>query len=121
MLKLLGIEIPVNVVIGNGFSLPHWGYGVVIHPDTIIGNNVKIYQGITIGRADVYRKIEKSSFEKIIIEDNVIIGAGAKILSNKKCLTVKRGTIVGANAVITRSTGENEIWVCNPATLKKER
>jgi serine O-acetyltransferase len=50
-----------------------------------------------------------------VIEDDVIIGAGAVVLFSRGTLTVARGTIVGANAVLTRSTGENEIWAGVPA------
>lgn len=41
-IKLLGVDIPVSVVLGNNVRFPHNSVGTVIHPDTIIGNNVRI-------------------------------------------------------------------------------
>lgn len=115
LLKLLGVEIPVSVAIGPGFLLHHGGMGVVIHPKAVIGSRVGIYPGVTLGRADVYRPASQSAFEGIVIEDEVILGAGAKILCDQGILRVRRGTVVGANAVLTQSTGENEIWAGIPA------
>src|SRR3954462_6739532 len=79
-LKALGAEIPVSVAIGTGFLLHHGGVGVVIHPKTVIGNRVGIYPGVTLGRADVYRASGVSQFQGIVVEDDAILGAGAKIL-----------------------------------------
>lgn len=50
----------------------------------------------------------------IDIQDDVILCAGCKVLSKGK-LTIGKGTIIGANAVLTQSTGENEIWAGIPA------
>jgi serine O-acetyltransferase len=114
-LKILGIEIPRPVVIGNDFELAHGGFGVVIHPNSEIGDRVKIYPGVTLGRADVYREISLSRFESITIEDDVVLASGAKILCKEGNLRVRRGTVIGANSVLLESTGENEIWVGVPA------
>lgn len=115
-LKLLGIEIPLPVQIGEDFELAHGGFGVVIHPRTRIGNRVKIYPGVTIGRADVYLPFDRSGFEGIVVEDNVILSPGSKVLCREGTLFVRRGTVVGANAVLLSSTGENEIWAGVPAS-----
>jgi serine O-acetyltransferase len=115
-LKLLGSEIPLSVQIGEDLELAHGGFGVVIHPKTRIGDRVKIYTGVTLGRADVYLPFDRSSFEGIVIEDDVILSPGSKVLCREGTLRVKRGTVVGANAVLLNSTGENEIWAGIPAT-----
>ena len=47
ILKTFGIEIPRSVEIGENFYLVHGGFGVVIHPNTIIGDDVRIYPGVT--------------------------------------------------------------------------
>lgn len=120
-LKLLGAEIPVSVAIGPGFLLHHGGVGVVIHPKTVIGARVGIYPGVTLGRADVYRPASQSQFEGIVVEDDVILGSGAKILCEKGTLRVGRGTVVGANAVLLESTGENEMWAGVPAKKVGQR
>ena len=120
-MKLLGVEIPPSVTIGSDFELAHGGFGVVIHPNTTIGNRVKIYPGVTLGRADIYRPAVKSQFQGIIVEDDAILSPGAKVLCKQGVLRVGRGTVVGANAVLLQSTGENEIWAGIPAQLTGKR
>ena len=120
-LKALGAEIPVSVVIGPGFLLHHGGVGVVIHPKTTIGARVGIYPGVTLGRADIYRPIGESKFEGIVVDDDVILGVGAKILCENGILRIGRGTVVGANAVLLKSTGEDEIWAGMPARKVGQR
>lgn len=115
VLKLLGAEIPISVSVGEGFELAHGGFGVVLHSRTVIGRHVKIYPGVTIGRADIYRPANESQFESVVIEDHVILSPGAKVLCKAGVLVVRRGTVVGANAVLLESTGENEIWAGIPA------
>jgi serine O-acetyltransferase len=117
ILKILGIEIPRSVKIGNDLELAHGGFGLVIHPSTIIGDRVKIYPGVTLGRSDVHLPIEQSKFERIIVGNDVVLASGAKVLCREGILEVKRGTIIGANAVLNRSTRENEIWAGVPAKL----
>jgi serine O-acetyltransferase len=115
LLKLLGAEIPCSVPIGEGFELAHGGFGVVIHSKTIIGKRVKIYPGVGTGRADIHRPVSQSNFEGIVIEDDVILSPGAKVLCKEGILRVGRGSVIGANAVLLESTGENEIWAGIPA------
>jgi serine O-acetyltransferase len=115
LLKLLGVEIPRSVVIGSNFQLEHGGFGVVIHSKTLIGNQVKVYPGVTVGRADIYRSIDKSRFEGVVLEDQTILCPGSRVLAKDGVLRVGRGTVVGANAVLLESTGEWEIWAGVPA------
>jgi serine O-acetyltransferase len=114
-LKLLGVEIPRPVKIGVDFELVHGGFGVVIHPSSTIGNHVKIYPGVTLGRADIFRPATQSRFEGIEIQDDAILCPGAKILCKEGVLQVGRGSVIGANAVLLESTGVNEIWAGMPA------
>ncbi len=120
-LKLLGVEIPLSVPVGHDFELAHGGVGVVIHPRSVIGDRVKIYPGVTLGRADIYRPMGQSHFEGIVIEDDVILAPGAKILGKEGVLTVRRGCVVAANAVLLQSTGEGEVWVGIPARCSGKR
>lgn len=121
ILKLCGVEIPQTVRIGRDFELAHGGFGVVIHPNTVIGNNVKIYPGVTVGRADIYRPIGESEFEGVIVEDEVILAPGVKVLCKRGVLRVGRGTVVGANAVLLCTTNDNEIWAGVPARCLGKR
>jgi serine O-acetyltransferase len=115
LLKLMGAEIPRSVQIGADFVLVHGGFGVVIHPATVIGDRVKIYPGVTIGRADVHLPAQQSHFKGVIVGDDVLIAPGAKVLGKEGVLRLGRGTVVGANAVLLQSTDENEIWAGVPA------
>jgi serine O-acetyltransferase len=121
LLKILGVEIPKSVQIGEDFELAHGGFGVVIHPKTVIGDRVKIYPGVTLGRSDVHLAIEKSRFEGIRIASDVVLASGAKVLCREGILEVKQGAIIGANAVLTCSTKEFEIWAGVPAKVVGHR
>lgn len=115
VLKLLGVEIPRSVEIGEDLLLEHGGFGVVVHPHTVIGDRVKLYPGVTLGRADVHLPASVSEFKRIVIEDDVLLAPGSKVLGKSGELRVARGTIVAANAVLLQSTGEGEIWAGVPA------
>lgn len=121
ILKLLGAEVPRSVKFGAGCLLLHGGFGVVIHPRSEFGQRVRIYPGVTLGRADIHKPAEQSAFEGIRIEDDVILGTGAKILCKQGILTVGKGTVIGANAVLLESTGENEMWAGMPARCISKR
>jgi serine O-acetyltransferase len=94
---------------------------VVIHSKAKIGARVKIYPGVTVGRADIYRPAEESKFEGVVIEDDVILAPGAKVLCKEGILRVGRGTVIGANAVLLQSTGEGEVWAGAPARCLGKR
>jgi len=115
MLKLLGIELPRPVLMGVDLEIAHGGFGIVIHSKAQIGNRVKIYPGVTLGRADIYKPASESRFESILIEDDVILSPGCKVLCKEDILRVGQGTVIGANAVLLQSTGEWEIWAGIPA------
>lgn len=120
-LKFLGVELPRPVTVGTDFEIAHGGFGIVVHSKTVIGNRVKLYPGVTLGRADIYKPASKSRFEGILIEDDVILSPGCKVLCQEGILRVGQGTIVGANAVLLQSTGDWEIWAGIPAKLVGER
>lgn len=120
LLRLFFLDVPSSVKFSGRVTLPHGGMGIVIHPKTVIGRDVKIYQQVMIGRADIHNLTPRLDFKGFEIGDGAIICAGAKILSSTE-IRVGRGTIIGANAVLTKSTGENEIWAGMPARLIKKR
>ncbi|GAA1219366.1 hypothetical protein GCM10009665_06810 [Kitasatospora nipponensis] len=115
VLALYGVEVPAAVEIGPGLKVFHRGFGTVVHPFTTIGANVTIYNGVTLGRADPWVPQEASAMERIVIEDGVCLCAGAKVVCKQGVLTIGRGTVLGANAVLTTSTGPDEIWAGVPA------
>ena len=121
LLKLLGAEIPLSIQFGEDCLLVHGGFGVVIHPRTLIGDRVKIYPGVTLGRADIYRPMDQSRFEGIVLEDDVILAPGAKVLCREGVLRIGWASVIGANAVLLESTGEKEIWAGAPARCVGQR
>ena len=115
LLKLLGAEVPRSVTIGEQVVLEHGGFGVVVHSAARIGNRVKIYPGVTLGRADVHKPVEQSKFEGVDVGDDVVLGPGVKVLCKEGMLKVANGTVLGANAVLLESTGPYEVWAGIPA------
>ncbi len=120
-LKALGVELPRSVPIGDDLEIAHGGFGIVIHSKAEIGNRVKIYPGVSLGRADIHKPISESKFGGIVIEDDVILSPGSKVICKSGVLRVGSGTVLGANAVLLQSTGENEIWAGIPARCVGKR
>lgn len=101
-----GIEIHPNAIIGKNCFIDH-GLGVVIGETAIVGNNVTIYQGVTLGGRSL-QKIKRHP----TIQDNVIIGAGAKILGP---VVIGAASKIGAGAIIIEDLGINSIMVAKTA------
>ncbi|WP_051732363.1 serine O-acetyltransferase [Kitasatospora phosalacinea] len=120
-LALYGLEVPAAAEIGPGLVVFHRGFGTVLHPYTTLGANVTLYNGVTIGRADPWVPQELSAMRRVVLEDGVVVCAGAKIVCKSGTLTVGADTVVGANAVLTRSTGPGEVWAGAPARKVGER
>ena len=116
-----GIEVPDSVEIGVDFQVRHHGFGIVIHPLTRIGDHVRVFQGVTVGRSDVWIPRSRSDFGGIEIGDHVWLCAGAAVIGGASPLSVGTGTVLGANAVLLRSTGDWEIWAGAPARTVGER
>ncbi|WP_394801215.1 serine O-acetyltransferase EpsC [Chryseobacterium gwangjuense] len=94
-----GIDIHPGAEIGNHFFIDH-GTGIVIGETTVIGNHVKIYQGVTLGALHVSKeKANKKRHPNI--EDHVIIYSGATILGGNT--TIGRESIIGGNVWITQN------------------
>ncbi len=105
--SLTGIDIHPGAQIGERFCIDH-GTGIVIGETTIIGNDVKIYQGVTLGAKsfplDENGKPIKGIPRHPIVEDNVIIYSGATILGR---VTIGRGSVIGGNVWLTYSVPPN--------------
>ncbi|TDE17454.1 serine O-acetyltransferase EpsC [Dyadobacter psychrotolerans] len=94
-----GIDIHPNAVIGHSFFIDH-GTGIVIGETTHIGNNVKLYQGVTLGATHVSKSLA-SRKRHPTIEDNVVVYANATILGGDT--VIGHDSIIGGNAWIVRS------------------
>ena len=116
---LLGVNIPTCVKIGENVHFVHNAVGTVIHENTTIENDVKIYQNVTFGRADVYKhqvqKKANATFNGFLIKQGACICAGAKLICKTGTLVIGKNAVVGANAVLLNSIGDNEIWAGVPA------
>jgi serine O-acetyltransferase len=115
LVALFGIDFPAEVKVGSGLRLVHRGQGTVVYPRTTIGNDVRIYHQVTLGRKDAHVPFAQSSMEQLVIGDGAVIFPGAKVLAGGGITTIGAGTIIAANAVVTCSTGPNEIWAGVPA------
>ena len=99
------IEIHPGAQIGDEFAIDH-GTGIVIGETVIIGNNVQIYQGVTLGALSV-KKGEASIKRHPTIENNVIIYANSTILGGQT--TVGRDSIIGGNVWLTYTIPSNSV------------
>lgn len=114
-LRILMVDIPMRVPIELPVQIYHNWVGVVINSQARLGRNVSIFHSVTIGRRDPYLPESVSPMAPITIEDDVFLCVGSVVLGGPEPLTVGRGTVLGANAVLTESTGEWEIWAGVPA------
>ncbi|MFD2514552.1 serine O-acetyltransferase [Pontibacter locisalis] len=94
-----GVDIHPGAIIGSPFCIDH-GTGIVIGETAIIGSNVKIYQGVTLGAVSVEKEMANIKRHPTI-EDNVVIYAGATILGGST--VVGKQSIVGGNVWLTES------------------
>jgi len=106
-----GIEIHPGAKIGRSLFIDH-GMGVVIGETAIIGDNVLLYQGVTLGGTG----LEKGKRHPTI-GNNVVIGAGAKVLGN---ITVGDNSYIGSNAVIIKDVPANSTVVGVPGRITKQ-
>lgn len=113
VLALYGIEIPAMVDVGDNLRILHRGFGIVIHPATVIGNRVTIFHGVTIGRSEPWQPDDLRPCAHV--GDDAVLCPGAVLVSAESPMLIGRGTIVGANSVLTTSTGEWEVWAGAPA------
>ncbi len=103
--SITGIEIHPAAEIGDGFFIDH-GMGVVIGETAQIGDDVTLYQGVTLGGTGF-----QTGKRHPTIEDNVTIGSGAKLLGP---ITVGHGAKIGANTVVIHDVPPNSTVVGNP-------
>lgn len=103
-----GISIPFNAQIGKGFYIGHFGC-IVVSPAAVLGKNVNISQGVTIGVANRGNKVGVPT-----IRDCVYIGPGAKIIG---AVTIGNNVAIGANAVVTHDVPDNAVVAGVPARI----
>jgi serine O-acetyltransferase len=102
-----GISIPAACRIGKGLRIHHFG-GIIFHPSAVLGENCTLYHGVTIGDRG-------GSGEAAQIGNNVLIGAGAKIIGP---VSIGDGCLVGANAVVTKDLPAGSTALGAPCRIK---
>lgn len=105
---MTGIEIHPGATIGKRFFIDH-GMGVVIGETAEIGNNVTLYHGVTLGGVSL-DKIKRHP----TVEDNVVIGSGAKVLGP---FTVGKGSRIGSNSVVIKEVPAHSTVVGVPGRI----
>ena len=110
--KITGVDIHPGAQIGNGVFIDH-GSGVVIGETTIIGNNVTIYQQVTLGGTG-----KESGKRHPTIEDNVMIAAGAKVLGP---ITIGKNSKIGAGSVVLKNVPPHSTVVGIPGRIIKTK
>ena len=103
--SITGIEIHPAATIGRGFFIDH-GMGVVVGETAEIGDDVTLYQGVTLGGTGF-----ATGKRHPTVQDNVTIGSGAKLLGP---ITVGHGSKIGANSVVIHDVPPNSTVVGNP-------
>lgn len=106
-----GIEIHPAAEIGEGFFIDH-GAGVVIGETTEVGNNVTLYQGVTLGGTG-----KETGKRHPTLKDNVTVGAGAKVLGS---VTVGENAKIGAGSIVIHDVPPNSTVVGNPGRPVRE-
>ncbi|HUG37516.1 MAG TPA: serine O-acetyltransferase [Candidatus Limnocylindrales bacterium] len=103
-----GIEIHPAAVLGPGLFIDH-GMGMVIGETAEVGENVTLLQGVTLGGTSLRREKRHPT-----LGDNVVVGAGAKILGS---FTIGSGSRIGAGSVVVREVPENSVVVGVPGRV----
>lgn len=108
---LTGIEIHPGARIGSSFFIDH-GMGVVIGETTIIGNNVTLFQGVTLGGTG-----KEKGKRHPTLGNNIVVGVGAKVLGN---IVIGDNVKVGANSVVLESVPPDSTVVGVPGRVVKQ-
>lgn len=112
---VLGIDLPPETRVGPGLAIFH-GTGLVVHPTTVIGSDVMLRHGITLGAAGDGRTGDEGTGPRI--GDRVTIGAGAIVLGP---ITVGDDAVIGAGAVVVNDVPDGAVVVGNPARVVRIR
>jgi serine O-acetyltransferase len=103
-----GYEIPLNLKIGRGIYINHLG-GIAINPETVIGNNINLTKGITIGQ--INNGLKKGA---PTIENSVWIGANATIVGK---IRIGNNVLIAPNSYINFDVPDNSIVIGNPGQI----
>ena len=104
-----GIQLPLGTKVGGGLHFPHYGCQI-IHYDVIMGENIHVFQGVTIG------SMRGKGVPKI--GNNVVLFSGARIIGN---ITIGDNVVIGAGAVVTKDVPSGSVVAGVPAKVVSQR
>jgi|SRR5690554_308029 len=104
---LFSVWLPSSASIGKNFTVGYWGLGIVIHSNTVIGDNCQINQNVTIGRNFGDKLVP-------VIGNDVYIGAGSVVFGEIK---IGNNVIIGSNSLINKDVPDNCTVVGNPMKI----
>jgi serine O-acetyltransferase len=107
---ITGISIPAQAAIGKGLRIHHFG-GIILHSAAVVGEHCTIYHGVTLGDRGGWGGAPR-------VGNRVLIGAGAKLIGQ---IVIGDESVIGANAVVSRSVPARHLAVGIPATAKLRR
>jgi serine O-acetyltransferase len=108
---VFAVQLPASTRLGRGVKLNYSGLGTVLHKRAVIGDRVEIGPGVVVGgRSEIW--------EVPVIEDDVQIGVGAKVLGPVR---IGRGAVIGANAVVLHDVPAGAVVAGIPARVLRQR
>jgi serine O-acetyltransferase len=111
-----GLDLPWRTRIGPGARIDH-GWGMVINAAAVIGSNVTLFHGVTLGQRDRIAEDGTRSTAAPVIEDEVWIGPHAVIVGG---ITVGRGSRIAAGAFVTQDVPAHSLVIGNPAQIVQQ-
>ena len=113
-----GVDIHPGATIGDSFFIDH-GTGIVIGETTLIGKNVKLYQGVTLGALTVEKSMAQTKRHPTI-EDDVIVYSGATILGGETVIGAR--SVVGGNVWLTESIpADTKVFIETPKLIYRNQ
>lgn len=104
---LFGVWLPSSAKIGKNFTIGYWGMGIVIHNNTILGDNCWVSQNVTIGRNFGDKRVPEFG-------NDVYVGTGSVIFGE---ITIGNNVIIGSNSLVNKSIPSNCTVVGNPCKI----
>ena len=112
--KSAGIDLPWRTKVGSGLHIAH-GFGLVINPNAVIGNNVTLFHGVTLGRRDRIAPDGTRTTSYPFLEDDVWCGPHAVIVG----VRIGQGSRIAGGAFVTQDIPPHSLVIGNPAQIVK--
>lgn len=105
--------LPPEALVGKNVTIGHYALGVVIHPNTTIGDGVRLWHGVTLASYST-----PGDPARIVLGNDVVVGTGAVILGARhRGITIGAGSVIGANSVVTHDVPPGVVVAGAPARV----